>query len=159
MNNMKKSILFLALGFAATTANAQKIQEKAVPIPVKTTFTTTYPKTEVEAWELEDGNYEAKFDYNKIDYSVLYDAKGTVLETEMEIKTTELPKAVSDYIAKNVADKKIKEAAKITDAKGTVTYEAQTGDTDYIFDANGNFISKKEVKEDDKDDEKDEKKK
>lgn len=156
---MKTSILFLAIAFAGSTASAQKVQEKEVPIPVKTTFTNKYPKTEVEKWEKEDGNYEAEFDYNKEELSVLFDASGNILETEVEIKTTDLPKSVTDYIAKNVAGKKIKEAAKITDAKGTVTYEAEADNTDYIFDSSGNFLSKKVEKEDDKDDEKNEKKK
>ena len=152
---MKKSILFLAIGFAATSAYSQKVGEKEVPTAVKTTFTNKYPKTEVEKWTKEaDGNYEAEFDYNKQELSVVFDVSGNILETEIEIKASELPKAVSDYCTKNMAGKKIKETAKITDAKGTVTYEAEVDDADYIFDANGAFIKKVVEKEDDKDDEK-----
>lgn len=48
--------------------------------------------------------------------------------------------------------KKIDEAAKIVDASGKVTYEAEVDEADYIFDETGNFISNKEKdKEEDKD--------
>jgi hypothetical protein len=36
----------------------------------------------------------------------------------------------------------IKDAAKIVAEKGTVTYEAEIGNTDQLFDQSGNFIKK-----------------
>lgn len=153
---MKKTILFLAVGFTVTTATAQKMKEKDVPLAVNTAFTTKYPKTEAKSWEREKANFEVEFDYNKAEMSLLIDPNGKILETETEIKPAELPKAVTDYCTKNLAGKKIKEASKITDDKGTVTYEAEVDEADYIFDSTGAFI-KKEVE--DKKDNKDEKKK
>ncbi len=151
---MKKSILFLAAGFIAITVNAQKMKEKDVPTAVNTAFTTKYPKTEAKSWERENANFEVEFDYNKTEMSLLIDPNGKIIETETEIKPVELPKAVNEYCAKNVAGKKIKEASKITDDKGTVTYEAEIDETDYIFDANGAFIKKEVEKDGDKDEKK-----
>ncbi len=148
---MKKSILLLAIGFTAITANAQKVKEADVPKAVKTAFTNKYPKTEVKKWENEKGNYEAEFDYNKEEMSVLIDASGKIVETETEIKASALPKSVSDYCTKNMAGKKIKEASKTTDGKGVVTYEAEVDGADYIFDANGSFVKKVVEKDEDKD--------
>jgi len=48
-------------------------------------------------------------------------------------------------LPKNIRAKKIKEAAKITDAKGVVTYEAEVTGKDLIFDASGKFL--KEIKD------------
>jgi hypothetical protein len=48
-----------------------------------------------------------------------------------------------DYIKQNFPNEKIKEIAKITNANGMITYEAEIKGTDYIFDAQGNLISKK----------------
>jgi hypothetical protein len=149
---MKRSILLLAIGFIAIGANAQKLKESDVPPTIKNAFAKLYPSAKVEKWEKEQNNYEAEFHDVKTEISVLLGPNGQLLETEKEIAVSELPKAVSDYAAKNVAGKKIKEASKITDAKGTVTYEAEINEADYIFDAKGNFIKKEtEAPDGDKD--------
>ena len=129
----------------ASLAIAQKIQDKDVPVEVKTTFEKLYPNTKKIKWEKEQDHYEASFDLNKVDHSVLFDAKGNVLETEIEIEMKDLPKGVLEYIKANYAGKKVKEAAKITDDKGVVTYEAEIKGIDLLFDESGKFI--KETKE------------
>jgi len=73
------------------------------------------------------------------------------MESEVEIKESELPKGVADYIAKNLTGKKVKEAAKITDAAGKVSYEVEIDNVDYIFDSNGSLIKKEVEKESDGD--------
>jgi hypothetical protein len=141
---MKKTMFLLAFGFAAITANAQKMKEADVPPSIKAGFSKLYPAAKVDKWEKEKSNYEAEFHDGKTEMSVLLGPNGQLLETEKEINATQLPKAATDYVAKNLAGKKIKEAAQITDAKGIVTYEAEVDEADYIFDANGTFL-KKEV--------------
>lgn len=139
---MKNTILVLAIGFTAITANAQKMNDADIPAAVKSAFSKQYPSAKAEKWEKEDGNYEAQFDNAKVETSTLYTASGTLLETEIEINASDLPKIASDYVAKNLGDKKVKEASKITDAKGIITYEAEVDEADYIFDAKGNFQKK-----------------
>lgn len=141
---MKQTFLVVAMGFSAITAFAQKVKEADVPASVKATFSKQFPGTKGEKWEKENGNYEAEFDFNKVETSALFNESGSLLETEIEIKTDELPKIVIEYVAKHLAGKKIKEASKITDAKDVVTYEAEVDEADYIFDSAGNFL-KKEV--------------
>lgn len=148
---MKNTILVLAIGFTGISAFAQKIKEAEVPEVVKTTFSKKFPGAKVEKWEKENGNYEAEFDFNKIETSALFAAAGSLIETEVEIKASELPKTVSDYVDKNLAGKKVKEASKITDAKGVVTYEAEVDEADYIFDEKGIFQKKVVENEGDKD--------
>lgn len=121
-------------------AFGQKVKEKNVPEVIKTTFKAAYPNADDVKWEKEAANYEVEFELNDVDYSALYDVNGTLLETEMEIATNQLPQKALEYMSVNYAGKKIKEAAKITDAKGAVTYEAEIKGKDMIFDANGNFI-------------------
>ena len=137
---MKTLTMIIALGLGVSYAHAQKIKESEVPAPVKAGFSKHYPDIKSVKWEKEGANYEAEFDLKKVETSVLIDASGAILETESEINVSELPKAVSDYVTKNLSGKKIKEASKIIDTKGIVTYEAEVEKTDYIFDANGNFI-------------------
>src|ERR1035437_437489 len=115
---MKKSILLLAIGFISITANAQKMKEADVPAAVKTAFTKQYPAIKDVKWELENGKYEAGFDLNKIETSVLMDASGNITETESEIAVSALSKTITDYCTKNYEGKTIKEASKIVDSKG-----------------------------------------
>lgn len=139
-----KKLVFICIAAAFTScADAQKTKDADVPVAVKNAFEKQYPGTKAD-WEKEGTNYEAEFDYNKEEMSVLIDAAGNILETEVEIENDKLPAAVLSYVKAHYAGKEVKEAAKITDAKGVVTYEAEIKDMDLIFDSNGNFV--KEVK-------------
>ncbi len=131
-------LLLAALAFASCT-NAQKMKEADVPAPVKASFAKEHPNTKVK-WEKEKGYYEAGWEDKNGEGSVLYDASGKALEHEMEIAVKDLPKSISDYIAKNYKGEKISEASKIVDDKGVMTYEAEVKKIDLIFDANGKFI-------------------
>lgn len=146
---MKKTSITMLAMFFATFAFSQKIKEKDVPESVKAAFQKHFPGATEIKWEKESPNYEVEFDRNKTEYSALFDARGDLLETEAEIEISALPKAVADYVNTHYPGKKIKEASKITDAKGTVTYEAEVNKKDLIFDSNGKFI--KEEKDTDKD--------
>ena len=138
---MKKSMLILAIaGLGTFTACAQKMKEADVPANVKAAFAKQYPDTKAGSWEKENGNYEAEFDMNKTEMSVLIDPSGNITETETEIKVSELPVAIAGYCAKNYSGKKIAEASKIVDARGVVTYETEISKMDVLFTADGKFI-------------------
>ena len=79
-----------------------------------------------------------------MNHSILMDAQGNIIETEVEIELNQLPKGVLEYVKANYKGQKVKEAAKITDAKGTLTYEAEIKGMDILFDSTGKFI--KEIK-------------
>jgi hypothetical protein len=144
---MKTFITIAAITFAVNAASAQKIKETEVPKSVMTTFQEHFKGVKAEKWEKEkDGNYEAGFTWNKTETSATFGPDGKLKETETEIKVADLPKTVSDYVAKNYAGYKLAEAAKITDAAGKVSYEAEVKkdkeEIDLIFDANGTFVKK-----------------
>lgn len=141
---MKKLAIIAAVGLMTSTAFAQKVQEKDVPANAKNTLLKAYPNAKEVKWDKEGNNYEAGFDLNKVDYSVLFDEQGNITETEIEIGLNELPQKAKDYIAQNYKGLSTKEAAKITDAKGTITFEAELKGKDLIFDTEGNFL--KEIK-------------
>jgi hypothetical protein len=151
---MKKTALMMVAVMITSLTFAQKMQEKDVPAAVKTKFTTMFPNTKVEKWEKEGGKFEAEFESNKIETSVIFEANGTYVQTEVEIPVSSLPTAINEYVKANLSGKKIAEATKITNANSIITYETEIDDTDYLFDANGKFISKevddKEVDDDDK---------
>ncbi len=168
---MKKITLIVALSLGLTAGYAQDVKEADVPAAVKEAFAKKYPGLKAE-WEKEDANYEAEFEGKKVSVnmetgkkikqevegSVLISPEGTILETEEEIFVGALPAGVADYISKNFGGKKVKEAFKITDAAGKISYEAEVGKDEYLFDANGGFLKKVEEKGE-KDDDDDKKKK
>jgi hypothetical protein len=139
---MKSIILIAALGIVLNNANAQKLKETAVPEPVKATFAQHYTTVRNAKWEKENGNFEAEFENNKVTTSVLIDKAGTLLETETTITASALPKKAQEYLTKNLAGKKVKEAAQIVDVKGVVTFEAEVAGKDYLFDSKGKLIKK-----------------
>jgi hypothetical protein len=146
---MKTAIVTIALCLGFSFANAQHIKEAEVPASVKQGFEKKYPGAKVEKWEKEGADYEAGFHLNKVESSAVFEANGTFKELEQEIKTSELPKAAAEYCTKNFADHKLAEAAKITDAAGKVSYEAEMTKGkehfDVIFDDKGNFVKKSAV--------------
>ena len=160
--------IIIALYFGINAGYAQKVKEADVPAAVKEAFAKKYPGLKAE-WEKEGENYEAEYDgkmlvsnsgsekptKKEMEGSVLIGPDGSILETEEEINVKALPAGVTDHITTNMKGSKIKEAYKITDAKGAVTYETEIGKDEYLFDSKGTFIKKLDKK--DEKDEKDEK--
>lgn len=137
---MKKLILGITVSICSLACTAQKLKENEVPQAVKDAFRNTHKDIKKVEWEKEGANYEAEYEVDEKETSVVMDAKGTLLETEVEIKTAELPAAIVDYVSKNYKGSKIKEAAKITNSKGIISYEAEVNGKDLIFDSNSNLI-------------------
>jgi hypothetical protein len=94
-----------------------------------------YPTVKDAHWSMEDKtDYEVGFDNAQgKDISVVISPSGEIKETEVEIAFSELPAAAQTALK----GKKVKETAKITDAKGNVKYEAEVGRKDLLFDENG----------------------
>lgn len=138
---MKKLILFAIAIATVSFASAQKVQETEVPTVVKAGLQKQYPAVKNVKWEKEDGNYEASFKKEQTEYSVTLTSQGSVVETEVAIAFEALPAPAKDYVHSHYADKEIKETAKITNAKGTVTYEVEIDGKDLIFDHSGKFLA------------------
>ncbi len=137
---MKTIFILIAILLSVHTLWAQKVAKKDVPAPVQKAFRTAYPEATGVKWEKENGNFEASFERKDSDISVIYDQNGTLLETETEMEANELPASISDYVKAHYKGRKIKEASKITDASGVVTYEAEIKGMDLIFDSKGGFL-------------------
>ncbi|SMO37237.1 Putative beta-lactamase-inhibitor-like, PepSY-like [Chryseobacterium rhizoplanae] len=140
---MKKVAILLTMITAVVFVNAQKVQQKNVPGPVLKGFQKQFPTVKDAKWEKEDGNYEAGFTINGTEASVVINPSGSILETETEMSSNSLSTSIKAYIVKNYPNQKIKEAAKITDSEGIVTYEAEVNGKDLIFDNKGKFLKEK----------------
>ena len=143
---MKHVILFSICLLTLSCTNAQKPTNGEVSQSVKDAFAAKYPTAKVKEWEIEESGYEAEFKMNKVEMSASFSKEGVFEEVEEEIKIAELPIAVLQYCTKTFIGFKMSEAAKITDAAGTLKFEAEMSKGkehfDTIFNANGTFESK-----------------
>ncbi|MBA4145034.1 MAG: hypothetical protein C0523_04665 [Cytophaga sp.] len=148
---MKAMIMVFGLVLAITQVNAQKMNAKDVPANVKNSLEKSYAVKDAD-WDKEGANYEASFEQKGIEISVVFDGAGSILETEHEIKTNELPTEILDALKRDYADFKIEEAARI-ETKGMITYETEIEkgrmSLDLIFEASGKLIKKNIVEEKD----------
>jgi hypothetical protein len=138
---MKKILLVIGL-FLGATSFAQKKDD--APAAAKAAFAKAFPGAK-GVWEKEDGNYEVSFETGGKKMSAIYDAKGALQESEVEITVSEVPATVSTYMSQHYKGITIKGAAKITKPDGSINYEAAIKGKDVLFDASGKFI--KEAKD------------
>lgn len=147
-------ILLAAFLLSAGFAGAQKIKEAQVPAPVLKAFNEQFKGMKAKDWEKRmNGTYEAGLK-DKNETAAIFSSDGEFLETEVRMKTSGLPKVVSDHIAKAYAGFKIKEAAKITDTSGRLFYETEIEkgkeEKILIFNSDGVFVKENmEAEEDD----------
>lgn len=151
-----KFIFTVTLIVLTTSARAQKGKSIQVPEVVKKAFESLKPEVKNPEWEMEGNDFEAEFKEAGKEVALIFHASGALFLTETEIPVAELPANTVSYIAKNASGKKIAEAAKLSYANGTVMFEAEAGNVDYIFDSGGNFVKvENEEEEDDGEEEED----
>ena len=146
-----KKLFILTICMAFFSIYCLQAQEKSkkvdVPAAVKSSFEVKYPKAEKVNWGIEKpGEFEAEFVLNGVESSALFDSKGQFLESETEIKESELPQAIKATIAKELVGYKLGEVEKSTDAKGIASYEMEASKGkdkfEISFDANGKLLKK-----------------
>ena len=150
-------LALIACSSAASASEESKLTSKQVPQPVHEAFQKAYPAAKGVKYEEEsaDGKiaYEVKFKDNRKELEVLYSADGALIETEEEIKISELPDAVVKSIKKAHPHAKLKEAEKILNPDGTVRgYEVEIKDgkkwLELELDASGVILKTESEKDD-----------
>lgn len=137
---MKNSVMIFSVMLFSIFISAQSISVEKVPENVKSSLSKNFSGYSNVKWEKENENFEATFKINQKTFAAVIESTGVLIETEEEIKIKDLPSEAISYIQKKYPRKKIKEAAKITDSKGIVTFEAEVGSKDLIFDKTGVYI-------------------
>jgi len=145
MKIMKKTLSFIAILFAISSATCAQENESSehikVPAVVKTALKQKYPEAKNVGWEKENGNYEANWGGKSgEDNSVQFTPSGNFIEIVKAIAVNQLPPNVSTYVKQHYNGAKITEAGKVTDAKGNLSYEAEVKGRDVIFDKDGKFV-------------------
>ena len=153
-------IFFLLILFLSTInlSIAQEccLKKKNVPQVVLEGFKIKYPDTKVRGWEkTKENSYKAKFAHN----DAVFSSDGKWMETRIEIKIKELPREVTDSIAKTeYRTWKIHTITKLetsgkhsvliiqvekgNDFYGDGKYQAYMKTHDLYYTLDGNFIKK-----------------
>lgn len=138
---MKKNILTISILSIVTTVFAQK----GIPIVVKNAFENANPNAAVVKWDKEnDGTFEANCKNNSVPMSFVYNSKGELLETEIEIPVSEFPSNITDAIHEKYPTAKITGGDRIITNSGVTMYEVDLRigmkKSEKQFDINGNLI-------------------
>lgn len=121
-----KSLLALAFCIVsfATISCSQKINEKDIPGPVKTAFSSKYPTATGVKWGKENAKeYEAEFKLNNTNVSANFKTDGSWVETETTISNSELPAAVTKSVNTKYPGAVYGRTEKIEKPGGKILYE------------------------------------
>jgi Putative beta-lactamase-inhibitor-like, PepSY-like len=152
------AVVLLGAGSRTTSAQASravgsapKVRTTMPPAAVQTAFARRFPDAMAVRWEKEGTLYEADFKAKDVKVSAIFTASGEFKEVERTMPLSSLPAPVLTYVHQHYPGKPIQEAARIEDAAGTVTWEAEIGKKDVIFTATGAFLREEVEAGDDKD--------
>ena len=93
------------------------------PDAVKQAFAIKFPFATDVKYEMEKEDFEVTFKDKGVGMSANFDPAGKWLETETEIKASDLPKEVSASAAKNFAGYRISEADRVETPGAGIIYE------------------------------------
>lgn len=147
MNTFCPLLVALLLG-GVSSAHAQKIDAAQVPAAPAAAFKKAFPAAQRVKWEKEKGQFEVNFALGESEMSALLTPQGELLETETEMRPSQLPVPVREVLATRYKAAKVTEAAKIVTRKTkAVTYEAEVTEGgkkhDLLFTADGKELSQK----------------
>jgi hypothetical protein len=108
---MQKAVcLLLLIGFPVALALSQVVPADKIPAPVIQALQSKFPGVKSVEWKVaKDNNLEAEFTLKGISITVKFDPAGKWLETESQISSVQVPKAVVDALTKKFVGYKIVE--------------------------------------------------
>lgn len=141
MSFFKNMILLTIICFTIPSCVSDQIPDK-----VLNAFMQKYPSVTEKKWSLDSHrNYEVKFKLKGIKHRADFDCKsGNWIETEVNIKYNDLPKAVRESVQANYNKEKISEIEKVEHhLKGhfyDVEFVVKGKKFDIEFDEKGNVV-------------------
>jgi uncharacterized membrane protein YkoI len=140
------------LGIAPAVAHEKLLSKQEIPQAVLAAFKKDHPAVNKVKYEEEffDGKiaYEIAFRDDKgQERSEVYNAEGSLVETEKTIKINELPEAVAQAVKNSYPQATLQRAFQVSNPSGTVTgYEIEIREgkreRELEFDTNGKVMSR-----------------
>ncbi len=149
-----KKLFFIAAVLSMSIAACTQTPPKSV----SDNFNAKFSGATKVKWDQEEKNeWEAEFKMNGKEMSVSFDLNGKWLETETELKKSDLPENVLSVVNKEFEGWKIEsvESFENSEIKAfELGIEKGNSEMEVQISADGKIIAKKEVKEEDEEDEK-----
>ena len=144
---MRKISIFIAgcLTVGLLSCQEKKDKKEDAPEAVKMAFQKKYPGENDPDWEQDEhGYWESHFKQDGEKYRADFNADGSWVETENDIKRKNLPNAIKKVIEEQFSDYEITEVEHVQSAKKGEFYDVefkQKGkNKDVMFRENGNII-------------------
>ena len=158
---MKMKILLFGLLTAIGSGSMSFLLTKKHQVPqvVRDAFAAKYPEAQKVNWE-EETDYEAAFRLQGSEMSATFTAHGQWLETEREVKKSELPEAVKSAIKKDFPGYSVEEAERLETPNMPLAFEVELEyDTNHyeveaVYSAEGNLVKKEMENDHEKEDDK-----
>lgn len=97
-----KHTLFLAVGLLISSwSYGQDINPGSVPSAVMNAFKKAFPAATKVEWEMKGELFNADFDVDRRDHEVWINSNGAIVKHKQEIKSRDLPAAVSQSLKKH----------------------------------------------------------
>lgn len=154
---MQKIMLVGVSLLLAGVAHAQTLKESAVPAAVKSAFTKKFPSASAVKWSKESKTeFEAEFKNGSLTQAANFDASGSWVVTETEVKKAELPGPVAKAIAKDFVGYKTGESEKVEKPNTPMYFEVKVekGELTYVLEISPEGKILKKAKEEEEKDEK-----
>jgi hypothetical protein len=154
-------ILVMVLITMTFTAYGQKTD---VPSNVKKAFEQKVSNAKDVEWEYdsEDKLWEVEYEIGKAEFTSAFDENGKWVETEKEIKFSELPEAVKAALKADYSDYEVEEVEFVETPEGKfyeVEVELEKDDEEVefelLFSPDGKVVKKEQEKDDDDDEDDD----
>lgn len=140
----QRFFLAVCLLFSGLTY-AQDIPVSSVPAVVMNSFTKAFPNAVKVEWEMKGELYNAEFDVNRRDHEVWLNSKGAIVKHKQEIKSRELPAAVSATLKKNFKGFWIDDVDKYEEAKQffyKIELKTLSQEKNVVIDSKGAIVNK-----------------
>lgn len=141
-----KMILFAFLfsGSAVLAINAQDVPAKDVPQAVSSALTQQYATAKDLEWEKSGDNYEAEFDIEGTEHTVLISPSGEILMTKSDVLLDGLPQPVKSALDQKYKDMPLDDM-ELIERDGKTYYQVELDDTDtnrlLVFSADGQEVT------------------
>lgn len=151
-------IVVMVLSTMTFTAYGQKTD---VPSSVKKVFEQKVSNAKDVEWEYdgEEKLWEVEYEIGKSEFTSAFDENGKWVETEKEIKFSELPEAIKETLKSDFSDYEVEEIEFVETPEGKfyeVEVELEKDDKevefDLLFSPDGKVVKKEQEKDDEEDD-------
>jgi len=120
------------------------LKSDKIPSAIQNSFRTAHAEVKDESWEKDGDYFEAEYDKNGMEQTILYDNSGNVIRTESEISNKDIPSTIGSYVLDYYKGYRIVDAATIIKSDGSfykIEIKKGNSEQEFLFDMEGNFVS------------------